>query len=96
MASRLCRERHKGRQHPHLLMSTSIQPKLSGLEQGRVGRIGTPAWEARGTSISWKTAPKMVGNEGPNYIPPLAMTWGHHTQAIIYSAKVIRELGPGN
>ena len=23
------------------------------------------------------------------------MTWGHHTPAIIYSGKVIRELGPG-
>lgn len=38
----------------------------------------------------------MVGNEGPNYIPPLAMTLGHHASAIIYFGKVIRELGPGN
>lgn len=47
----------------------------------------------RGTSISCKTAPKMVGNEGPNYIPPLVMTLGHHAPAIIYSGKVIREFG---
>lgn len=50
----------------------------------------------RESSISWKAAPKMIRNEGPNYIPPLAMTLGHHTPATIYSGKVIRELGPGN
>lgn len=50
----------------------------------------------RETSISCKTVPKMVGNEGPNYILPLVMTLGHHASAIIYSGKVIRELGPGN
>lgn len=38
----------------------------------------------------------VVGSEGSNYIPPLALTLGHHTPAIIYSGKVIRELGPGN
>jgi hypothetical protein len=52
--------------------------------------------EVKETSISCKTAPKTVGNEGPNYIPPLAMTLGHHAPAIIYSGKVIRELGPEN
>lgn len=35
----------------------------------------------------------MLGSEGSNYIPPLALTLGHHTPAIIYSGKVIRELG---
>lgn len=60
------------------------------------GRMRASVQGSRETSISWKTAPKMVGNEGPNYIPPLAMTLGHHTPAIIYSGKVTRELGPVN
>lgn len=50
----------------------------------------------RGHEHRHKTAPQMAGNEGPNYIPPLALTLGHHAQAIIYSGQVIRELGPGN
>jgi hypothetical protein len=77
-------------------MSNSIPVQVFSAGKGKgPGDMSIDA-RVRETSISCKEAPKMVGNEGPNYIPPLVMTLGHHTPAIIYSGKVIRELGLGN